>query len=95
MLTSCGTIAYCCTSKQDEEYPPTLIDNELETLYAGFEKRRKSHQSDGARDLGENPEWLEAEQRAKRLRREEAKVRALNTNGRVDFSVQEYACLPF
>jgi len=71
------------------EHPPTLIDSELETLYAGFEKRRKSHQSDEARDLGESAAWLEAEERSKRLRREETKVRALNSNGRVDFSVQE------
>ena len=71
------------------DHPPTLIDSEIETLYAGFEKRRKSHQSDEARDLGESAAWIEAEDRSKRLRREEAKVRALNSNGRVDFSVQE------
>ena len=71
------------------EHPPTLIDSEIETLYAGFEKRRKSHQNDEARDLGESAAWMEAEDRSKRLRREEAKVRALNSNGRVDYSVQE------
>ncbi|KAI9818312.1 MAG: hypothetical protein M1832_004430 [Thelocarpon impressellum] len=69
--------------------PPALIDSEMETLFAGFEKRRKSQQSDGARDLGESPEWKEVEQRGRRLRQEEAKVRALNSNGRVDFSIQE------
>ena len=69
--------------------PPTLIDTEIETLYSGFQKRRRSHQSDEARDLGESPEWQEAEDRARRLRREEGKVRALNSNGRVDFSIQE------
>jgi hypothetical protein len=71
------------------QHPPTLIDAEIETLYAGFQKRRKSQQSDGGRDLGESPEWYEAEERGKRLRKEEAKVRALNSNGRVDFSIQE------
>ena len=76
-------------SEPDTEHPPTLIDSELDTLYAGFEKRRKSHQSDESRDLGESAAWLEAEDRSKRLRREEAKVRALNRSGRVDFSVQE------
>ena len=75
--------------EQNPEYPPTLIDSELETLYAGFEKRRKSHQSDENRDLGESAQWMEADEKSKRLRREEAKVRALNSNGRVDFSVQE------
>ena len=71
------------------QYPLTLIDTEIETLYSGFQKRRKSHQSDEGRDLGESVEWQEAEDRAKRLRREEMKVRALNSNGRVDFSIQE------
>ncbi|KAL8697841.1 MAG: hypothetical protein Q9224_002128 [Gallowayella concinna] len=74
---------------ESEEHPPTLIDSEIETLYAGFQKRRKSEQSDDARDLGERPEWREAEARANKLQREEAKVRALNSNGRVDFSIQE------
>ncbi|KAL9128416.1 MAG: hypothetical protein Q9217_002907 [Psora testacea] len=74
--------------ESDEERPITLIDNELETLYSGFEKSRKIRQSDESHDLGENSQWAEAEQRAKRLRREEAKVRALNSNGRVDFTIQ-------
>ena len=78
-------------SEQEEkaEHPPTLIDSEIETLYGGFEKRRKSYQSDETRDLGASAAWMEAEERSRRLKREEAKVRALNSNGRVDFSVQE------
>ena len=72
-----------------DQHPPTLIDSEIETLYAGFQKRRKSLRSDGSRDLGESPEWQESSERARRLRREEAKVRALNSTGRVDFSIQE------
>ncbi|KAI9668390.1 MAG: hypothetical protein M1831_001144 [Alyxoria varia] len=73
--------------------PPTLIDAEMDTLYAGFQKRRKSEQDNdtNSRDLGETPMWKEAEERARKLRREEAKVRALNTNGRVDYSIQEGA----
>ena len=67
------------------ENAPTLIDDEIETLYAGFQKRRKSHQI----DHGADQDWVEAEERAKKLRREEMKVRALNQNGRVDFSIQE------
>ena len=66
---------------------PTLIDDEIETLYSGFQKRRKSHQSDVG--VVENDEWAEAEERGQKLRREEMKVRALNQNGRVDFSIQE------
>ncbi|KAK0109026.1 hypothetical protein ONS96_002860 [Cadophora gregata f. sp. sojae] len=61
---------------------PTLIDDEIETLYAGFQKRREST-SDAAED------YSEAETRGRKLRREEAKVRALNSNGRVDYSIQE------
>ena len=71
------------------EHPPVLIDGEIETLYAGFQKRRRSQQGDEEKHLGSSPEWQDAEDRAKRLRREEAKVRALNSNGRVDFSIQE------
>ena len=77
---------------EEVRIPPTLIDAEMDTLYAGFQKRRKSEQDNDAtsRDLGETPLWKEAEERARKLRREEAKVRALNTNGRVDYSIQEY-----
>jgi hypothetical protein len=63
----------------------TLIDDEIETLYAGFQKRRKSHQTDHP----SQHEWSEAEEKGKKLRREEAKVRALNQNGRVDYCIQE------
>ena len=72
-----------------EEHPPTLLDADKITLYTEFEEKRKALQSDGSRDFGENPEWMEAERRSRRLRLEETKVRALNSNGRVDFSIQE------
>lgn len=79
---------------QGGHHPPTLIDAELETLYGDFQKRRRSVQNDTAtRDLGAgavgSPEWGEAEERAKKLRREEEKVRRLNSNGRVDYAIQE------
>ena len=74
---------------QDPEHPPTLIDTEIETLYAGYEKRRKSQGVDRVHNSSESDAGMEAEDRARRLRREEAKVRALNGNGRVDFSIQE------
>ncbi|KAF4536275.1 DDHD domain-containing protein [Lasiodiplodia theobromae] len=77
---------------QDGQHPPTLIDSEIETLYSGFAKRRESQRSDAdVRDLGEQREWQEIEERSRKLRREEAKVRALNSNGRVDYSIQEGA----
>jgi hypothetical protein len=76
----------------DGEHPPTLIDSEIETLYAGFQKRRKSVPSeDDARDSEADVEWQELEERSRKLRKEEAKVRALNANGRVDYSIQEGA----
>jgi hypothetical protein len=64
---------------------PTLIDDEIETLYDGFQKRRKDKQID--EDAKNDQD--EAEERGKKLRREEMKVRALNQNGRVDFCIQE------
>lgn len=65
------------------QHPRTLIQNELETLSGDFEKRRKSAQSDAEiRDLGGavkgTAEWADAEERGRKLRKEEAKVRRLN-----------------
>ncbi|KAI9699586.1 MAG: hypothetical protein M1820_007085 [Bogoriella megaspora] len=84
-------LAQAALSKGESgEHPPTRLDQTLETLYSGFEKRRKSQASDAdIRDLGEHPEWRDAEERGRKLRKEEAKVRALNLNGRVDYSIQE------
>lgn len=71
----------------EQHHPPTLIDDEIETLYAGFQKRRKSA-VDGEHEEGEE-ERLAAEERAAMLKVEEAKVRALNATGRIDFAIQE------
>jgi hypothetical protein len=71
---------------------PTLIDDEIETLYAGFQKRRKSTQ-DSDDDEAHNTKWAEAEEKGRKLKREEMKVRGLNQNGRVDFAIQEYVTL--
>lgn len=70
-----------------QQHPPTLIDDEIETLYAGFQKRRKSA-VEGEEGEGEE-ERLEAEEKAAQLKGEEAKVRALNATGRIDFAIQE------
>ncbi|KAK5169160.1 uncharacterized protein LTR77_006469 [Saxophila tyrrhenica] len=83
-------------TRSGQQHPPTLIDSEIETLYAGYQKHRGSVQGDaGQRDLGAgavgSPEWQESEERAKRLKREEEKVRRLNSNGRVDYAIQEGA----
>ncbi|KAJ4366279.1 hypothetical protein N0V83_007915 [Neocucurbitaria cava] len=77
---------------EDGEHPPTLIESEIETLFAGFQKRRKSQQSeDGTRDVEKDLEWQELEERSRKLKKEEMKVRSLNSNGRVDYSIQEGA----
>jgi hypothetical protein len=73
----------------DGEHPPTLIDSEIETLYAGFQKRRKSREDVTNESVEKDLEWQELEERSRKLRKEEGKVRALNTNGRVDYSIQE------
>ena len=61
----------------------TLIDYDLETLYSKFEKAQAS----GAES---STPADELHKKARKMRAEEAKVRALNRNGRVDYSIQEY-----
>lgn len=61
----------------------TLIDDELETLFSTFQRSRASA---GGADAARSQDEL---RRARRLRAEEIKVRALNRNGRVDYSIQE------
>lgn len=76
------------------QHPPTLIDQELETLYSGYEKTRRSslpHDKDAPSTAAAQEDLAEAEERGKRLRREEEKVRRLNSNGRVDYAIQEGA----
>lgn len=79
--------AAAAAAAEEPQHPPTLIDDEIETLYAGFQKRRKSA-VDGEQEEGEE-ERLAAEERAAMLKVEEAKVRALNATGRIDFAIQE------
>lgn len=65
----------------------TLIDDDLETLYSRFQKKRvdlNKEEDDTLKD-----KWVDEEKKASKLRREELKVRALNRNGRVDYSIQE------
>jgi hypothetical protein len=62
----------------------TLIDDELETLYSSFQKRHDSvHHNEEVVHLNDES------RKARKLRVEEAKVRALNRNGRVDYNIQE------
>lgn len=68
---------------------PTLIDTDMETLYDGFQRRRRSHASTGSATEANELNYELEQEKAKRLRKEEAKVRALNSNGRVDYHIQE------
>lgn len=68
----------------------TALDQDIETLYDGFQKRRlETMSSKSASDFESPQKFIEAEAEARRLRNEDAKVRALNSNGRVDYSIQE------
>jgi hypothetical protein len=80
-------LAEAAMSSADRTHKPTLIDSEMETLYAGFQKRSRSPSRSRASDDGEYAGA--AATRDRKMQREEAKVRALNSNGRVDYSIQE------
>ncbi|KAL3456318.1 DDHD domain-containing protein [Aspergillus heterothallicus] len=72
---------------------PTFIDPEIETLYEGFQKakvRRQKADSD-AKHERLDPRQEEADRGLRKLRLEDEKVRLLNSNGRVDYSIQEGA----
>ena len=90
---------------EDGAHPPTLIDTELETLYTGFQKQKQALSATAPAPRSSNPldddndahasgasvVHRDIEEQGRRLRREEQKVRALNENGRVDYSIQEGA----
>lgn len=112
-------LAAAAHSSPTTEQAPTLIDSEIETLYSGFQKRRRSRtlspmpddrttstnptannatSSSGTLPQPDHPssssphgnsEYMISQERARKLKREEAKVRALNSNGRVDYHIQE------
>ncbi|KAJ5218299.1 uncharacterized protein N7498_000398 [Penicillium cinerascens] len=75
-------------SQDSEDHVPTLIDPDIETLYDGFQRSRSIDRKDHARSSETEPE-LDAEDRERKLKFEDAKVRSLNSNGRVDYSIQE------
>ncbi|KAI1424079.1 DDHD domain-containing protein [Xylaria sp. FL1777] len=73
----------------------TLIDDDLETLYARFQRKRVEEHKDSISRAEEGQElgtaWAAEELKAQKLRKEELKVRALNWNGRIDYAIQESA----
>ena len=83
----------------DGKHPSTLNDTKDETLYSSFQKLRISQSDKTYTPFSEDDEipddksspYRDAEEQGHKLRRENAKVRALNENGRVDYSIQEGA----
>lgn len=86
--TQSGTSQHT-SSHESDDHCETLIDHDLETLYDGFQKSRTTHKKDPTRSSGETESGFESEDQERRLKFEDAKVRALNSNGRVDYSIQE------
>jgi hypothetical protein len=80
-------LAEAAMSSPDPTCKPTLIDSEMETLYAGFQRRSRSPSR--SRASGDGEYSGASATRDRKMQREEAKVRALNSNGRVDYSIQE------
>ncbi|KAL4916881.1 DDHD domain-containing protein [Aspergillus aurantiobrunneus] len=71
---------------------PTLIDPDIETLYEGFQKAKLRRGKAAVNLEGEHDQRMqEAERSLRKLKLEEEKVRLLNSNGRVDYSIQEGA----
>ncbi|KIX03643.1 uncharacterized protein Z518_07196 [Rhinocladiella mackenziei CBS 650.93] len=87
-------LADAAKSPPTTEQASTLIDSELETLYSGFQQRQRTQYAASGEDNDEtaaskSAEYQLVQERARKLKREEAKVRALNSNGRVDYHIQE------
>ncbi|KAJ5777105.1 hypothetical protein N7520_000351 [Penicillium odoratum] len=74
------------SSHGSEDQFQTLIDPDLETLYDGFQKSRKK---DSTLASGEIDIDINSDEQARKMKFEDAKVRSLNSNGRIDYSVQE------
>ena len=81
-------LAEAAMSSTNQSHKPTLIDSEMETLYPGLQKHGRGRSPNLAKS--DDGEYLgAAATRARKMQREEAKVRALNSNGRVDYGIQE------
>lgn len=75
-------------SLNSEDHFQTLIDPEIETLYSGFQKGRVMRKESQACP-GDIETDLGSDDQERRMRFEDAKIRALNSNGRIDYSIQE------
>jgi hypothetical protein len=75
-------LADAAAQSSDPSNRPTLIDSEIETLFSGFQKR-------SAGSASEESSSEQQSSQSRKFRREEAKMLALNSNGRVDYHIQE------
>ena len=75
-------------SKKPQENPKATRSEE-ETLYTGFQRHQSGNEQGHHHNVQTRSEWQQAEMRARQVRAEEAKIKALNANGRVDFNIQE------
>jgi hypothetical protein len=67
------------------ENPPTLLNTGLETLFSGFQRVAESV----AGTPLDGPTGRTIREEGERMKKEEEKVKSLNKNGRVDYSIQE------
>ncbi|KAL4877925.1 DDHD domain-containing protein [Aspergillus karnatakaensis] len=71
---------------------PTLIDTDIETLYEGYQKAKVKRETEASDPEEVHDTGLrELDRGLKKLKLEDEKVRLLNSNGRVDYSIQEGA----
>ncbi|KAL2824688.1 DDHD domain-containing protein [Aspergillus cavernicola] len=71
---------------------PTLIDPEIETLYEGFQRAKLRREKSAVDSKDETDTGVQGADRSlRKLQLEDEKVRLLNSNGRVDYSIQEGA----
>ncbi|KAJ5946244.1 hypothetical protein N7454_003083 [Penicillium verhagenii] len=76
-------------SQESEGQVQTLIDPDLETLYDGFQKSRNIQKKDSTGTSHEDCVRSDPDEQERKMKFEDAKVRSLNSNGRIDYSVQD------
>ncbi|KAI9683672.1 MAG: hypothetical protein M1829_004977 [Trizodia sp. TS-e1964] len=85
-IVGAGVISTTTSLKSQSTVQTRNADPSLQTLYSGFKARRLSaNSSEPSKLLAQT----DAAASARKLLYEESKIRALNSTGRVDFSIQE------
>ncbi|KAJ6151615.1 hypothetical protein N7470_007212 [Penicillium chermesinum] len=78
-------------ASQEDEHFHILIDPDIETLYDGFQRGRAEAKEGQDVSSEQAASGNPPEEQDRKMKFEDAKVRALNANGRVDYSIQEGA----